>query len=52
MGNEEVLTAGDLQMTSAGTGIRHSEYNRHASKPVHFLQVHLLFHSVRRPADV
>lgn len=26
-------------MTSAGTGIRHSEYNRHPSKQVHFLQI-------------
>jgi redox-sensitive bicupin YhaK (pirin superfamily) len=39
MGNEEILKAGDLQMTSAGTGIRHSEYNRNPKKPVHFLQV-------------
>ena len=26
-------------MTSAGTGISHSEYNRNPTKPVHFLQV-------------
>lgn len=26
-------------MTSTGTGISHSEYNRHASQPVHFLQI-------------
>lgn len=38
MGNVEVLKRGDLQMTSAGTGIRHSEY-QHGSKPVHFLQI-------------
>lgn len=28
MGNIETLKRGDLQMTSAGTGISHSEYNR------------------------
>jgi hypothetical protein len=27
MGNREVLKRGDLQMTSAGTGITHAEYN-------------------------
>ncbi|KAI5479225.1 pirin domain-containing protein [Pseudohyphozyma bogoriensis] len=27
MGNVELLRRGDVQMTSAGTGIRHSEYN-------------------------
>lgn len=42
MGNLEIMKRGDLQMTSAGTGIRHSEYNRHTSKPVHFLQVRFL----------
>ena len=26
-------------MTSAGTGITHSEYNAHAEQPVHFLQI-------------
>lgn len=38
MGNTEVLKRGDLQMTSAGTGIRHSEY-AHGDKQVHFLQI-------------
>ena len=38
MGNVEVMKRGDLQMTSAGTGIRHSEY-QHGDKPVHFLQI-------------
>jgi redox-sensitive bicupin YhaK (pirin superfamily) len=28
MGNLETLRRGDVQFTSAGTGIRHSEYNR------------------------
>ena len=38
MGNREVLKRGDLQMTSAGTGIRHSEHT-HGPVPVHFLQI-------------
>ncbi|OSD05313.1 pirin domain-containing protein [Trametes coccinea BRFM310] len=38
MGNVEVMKRGDLQMTSAGTGIRHSEHS-HGDKQVHFLQI-------------
>ncbi|KAL8278156.1 hypothetical protein RQP46_009480 [Phenoliferia psychrophenolica] len=39
MGNIEVLKRGDVQMTSAGTGIRHSEYNGgQGDEGLHFLQ--------------
>lgn len=38
MGNVEVLKRGDVQLTSAGTGIRHSE-KAHGDKQVHFLQI-------------
>ncbi|KAJ7142321.1 RmlC-like cupin domain-containing protein [Mycena epipterygia] len=38
MGNIEVLKRGDLQLTSAGTGISHSE-KAHGATPVHFLQI-------------
>ena len=38
MGNREILKRGDLQMTSAGTGIRHSE-KAHGNEQVHFLQI-------------
>ncbi|KAJ7303014.1 RmlC-like cupin [Mycena albidolilacea] len=38
MGNTEILKRGDLQLTSSGTGISHSE-KAHGSKPVHFLQI-------------
>ncbi|PCH44477.1 RmlC-like cupin [Wolfiporia cocos MD-104 SS10] len=38
MGNMEVLKRGDLQLTSAGTGIRHSE-KCHGSEQVHFIQI-------------
>ncbi|KAJ6624636.1 pirin domain-containing protein [Mycena sp. CBHHK59/15] len=37
-GNVEVLRHGDLQLTSAGTGISHSK-KVHGSKQVHFLQI-------------
>jgi redox-sensitive bicupin YhaK (pirin superfamily) len=42
MGNTEIMKRGDVQMTSAGTGIRHSEYNRNNKEQVHFLQIWLL----------
>ncbi|KAJ7065482.1 RmlC-like cupin domain-containing protein [Mycena amicta] len=38
MGNTEILKRGDLQLTSAGTGISHSE-KTYGSKQVHFLQI-------------
>jgi len=38
MGNTEILKRGDIQLTSAGTGITHSE-KAHGSKPVHLLQI-------------
>jgi len=38
MGHEEVLKRGDIQMTSAGTGIQHSE-GCYGDEPVHFLQI-------------
>ena len=39
MGNSEVLTRGDVQFTSAGRGIAHSEYNGDGLQYVHFLQM-------------
>lgn len=39
LGNREILPRGDVQFTSTSTGIRHSEYNVHQRKPVHFLQI-------------
>lgn len=39
MGNSEVIHPGELQRMSAGTGIRHSEYNASDSEPAHLLQI-------------
>lgn len=39
LGHGEVLTPGEVQVMTAGKGIRHSEFNPAADLPVHFLQV-------------
>src|SRR5438105_14826489 len=42
LGNGEVLRPGELQRMSAGTGIRHAEFNPSTTEPVHLYQIWLL----------
>ena len=42
MGNGSILRAGELQRITAGTGVRHSEFNPSDKESVHFYQIWLL----------
>lgn len=42
MGNKEQIHAGEFQIMSAGTGIRHSEYNGRDDSPLHLYQIWII----------
>lgn len=39
MGNISVISSGEIQVMTAGTGVIHNEYNKSADEPVEFLQI-------------
>jgi len=42
MGHQKVIRPNDVQRMSAGTGVFHSELNRHATKTCHLLQIWIM----------
>ena len=42
MGNHGVIRPGEIQLMSAGTGIRHSEFNASQTDPVHLIQLWIM----------
>ncbi len=44
MGHQSVITVGDVQVMSAGTGVHHSEFNASEEKPLNLFQIWIFPH--------